>query len=190
MNSFISNARGVLALALVFGLFLTACEREPRVLAGYDPGTIEERYGLAGAYDDRVTTDHGALDSTIVPVKLSDGRTAQLVIPRRASTHRVYLQDSEGVHPIEVQSGVSRDEFVRSEPRIVERSVAAQPVAPDRAAEPRKKRSLEKEVLIVAGSAGAGAAIGAVAGGKKGAGVGALTGGVAGLIYDLATRKK
>ena len=40
------------------------------------------------------------------------------------------------------------------------------------------------------GSAGAGAAIGAVAGGKKGAAIGALSGGVAGLVYDLATRNK
>ena len=54
----------------------------------------------------------------------------------------------------------------------------------------RNKRNLQKEVLIVGGSAGAGAAIGAVAGGKKGAGIGALSGGVAGLVYDLATRNK
>jgi hypothetical protein len=53
-----------------------------------------------------------------------------------------------------------------------------------------KKRSWEKEVLIVGGSAGAGAAIGAVAGGKKGAAIGAVSGGVAGLVYDLATRNK
>jgi hypothetical protein len=54
----------------------------------------------------------------------------------------------------------------------------------------KKKRSLGKEALIVGGSAGAGAAIGAVAGGKKGAAVGAVSGGVAGLIYDIATRNK
>jgi hypothetical protein len=52
----------------------------------------------------------------------------------------------------------------------------------------QNKRSLQKSALIVGGSAGAGAAIGAVAGGKKGAGIGALSGGVAGLVYDLATR--
>ena len=54
----------------------------------------------------------------------------------------------------------------------------------------KKKRSWQKEALIIGGSAGAGAAIGAVAGGKKGAGIGALSGGVAGLVYDLATRNK
>jgi len=54
----------------------------------------------------------------------------------------------------------------------------------------KKNRSWEREVLIVGGSAGAGAAIGAVAGGKKGAGFGALSGGLAGLVYDMATRNK
>ena len=44
-------------------------------------------------------------------------------------------------------------------------------------------------MLIVRG-AGGGAAIGALAGGKKGAGVGAAAGGVGGLIYDLLTRDK
>jgi hypothetical protein len=42
----------------------------------------------------------------------------------------------------------------------------------------------------VAGGAGAGAAIGALAGGGKGAGIGALSGGVAGLIYDRVTAHK
>ena len=51
-------------------------------------------------------------------------------------------------------------------------------------------RSWEKELLIIGGSAGAGAAVGALTGGKKGAGIGAAAGGVGGLIYDLATRKK
>ncbi len=53
-----------------------------------------------------------------------------------------------------------------------------------------RHRSWEREVLIVAGSSGAGTAIGALAGGKKGAGIGALSGGIAGLAYDLATRNR
>jgi hypothetical protein len=51
-------------------------------------------------------------------------------------------------------------------------------------------RSTEKSALIVAGSAGTGAAIGAIAGGGKGAAIGALSGGAAGFIYDRMTANK
>jgi hypothetical protein len=52
------------------------------------------------------------------------------------------------------------------------------------------RRSTRASVGIVAGGAGAGAAIGALAGGGKGAGIGALTGGAAGFIYDRMTHNK
>ena len=52
------------------------------------------------------------------------------------------------------------------------------------------RRSTGKSVAIVAGSAGAGAAIGALAGGGKGAAIGAASGGVAGFIYDRFTANK
>jgi hypothetical protein len=54
----------------------------------------------------------------------------------------------------------------------------------------RYHRSTEKSALIVAGSAGTGAAIGAIAGGGKGAAIGALSGGAAGFIYDRLTANK
>lgn len=82
-----------------------------------------------------------------------------------------------------------------SRPRVV-RSVSPASVSPAYVAERdrdyivRKKRSTGKSVAIVAGSAGAGAAIGALAGGGKGAGIGALTGGAAGFIYDRLTHNK
>lgn len=48
-------------------------------------------------------------------------------------------------------------------------------------------RSTAKSAAIIAGSAGTGAAIGAIAKGGKGAAIGAIAGGVAGLIYDRLT---
>ena len=54
----------------------------------------------------------------------------------------------------------------------------------------RNRRTTGKSVAIVAGSAGVGAAIGALAGGGKGAAIGGLTGGAAGFIYDRLTHNR
>jgi len=61
---------------------------------------------------------------------------------------------------------VSRDQFIRSNPTVVERRAVPQS---------RKKRSWEKEALDYWRGRRAGAGIGALAGGKKGAGIGAAT---------------
>ena len=53
-----------------------------------------------------------------------------------------------------------------------------------------KKRPFKHSAAIVGGSAAAGAAIGALAGGGKGAAIGALAGGGGGLVYDRLTHKK
>jgi len=65
------------------------------------------------------------------------------------------------------------------------------PAVRDAYGEPvRHHRTNEQSALIVAGSAGTGAAIGAIAGGGKGAAIGAISGGAAGFIYDRLTANK
>jgi uncharacterized protein YcfJ len=56
---------------------------------------------------------------------------------------------------------------------------------PRRAA--RHRRSKKHSIEIVAGSAAAGAAIGAIAGGGKGAAIGGVSGAGAGFVYDRLT---
>ena len=172
------SARGLTTVALGISLS-SACARDVQTT---DPQKIDEQYGVAGSHVDEVMTPDGPMRGTVVPVTLADGRQAQLVIPsqRRNEPHPVYLRDEHGLlHPVQVKEHATREDIARA-PAIVERR-----------AEPNHahKRSWEQEALIIGGSAGAGTAIGAVAGGKKGAVVGATAGGIGGLIYDLATKK-
>ena len=169
----------VAPLVLLFGsaIGFVACDRG---VSANTPEKIEQQYGVSGAQRDDVSTPEGAISGTVVPVTLADGRKAQLFIPqqRRNDLHGVYLRDDEGLHPVRIRENATRGE-ISSAPAVVEK----------RSERPHEqKRSWEKDALIIGGSAGAGTAIGAVAGGKKGAAIGATAGGIGGLIYDLATR--
>ena len=55
----------------------------------------------------------------------------------------------------------------------------------DDVAASRQKRSWQKRALVIGGSSGAGAGIGALVGGKKGALIGAAIGGGAGTVYEM-----
>jgi hypothetical protein len=168
---------GVLVAVLALGIW--ALSRDTR-----NPEWLRDKYGVSDAFTQEVDTPDGTVTASLVPVNLTDGRTAYLVIPQRGGD-RLYLKDDNGVAPVETTDQViDKDRFVRSRPVIIEKPVTTTRVAPE------KRRSTRDEVLIVAGGAGAGAAVGGVAGGKKGAAVGAISGGVAGLVYDLATRNK
>src|SRR5437773_12020156 len=179
--------KSTLALMLMAILVAAACTNTS---ADVDPKTIEQKYGLSGGTIEEISTEDGKVQATVIPTTLDDGRRVQLLIPHQPiGDHQVYMRDGITITPLELSDPrVSKQQFVASQPRVLERRTAAP--APATTTTTKKKRSLEKEVLIVGGSAGAGAAIGAVAGGGKGAGIGALSGGVAGLVYDLATRNK
>lgn len=165
-------------MLLASATFTTACSRD---VAALSPQQVENDYGVAGAHTGTVATADGQVHGTLVPVTLADGRQAQLLIPPRSRNepHGVYLNDDQGLHPVELSPGTTRSDM-QTAPRVVARR--AEPAHTN-------KRSWEQEALIIGGAAGGGAGIGALAGGKKGAGVGAAVGGVGGLIYDLATRK-
>jgi hypothetical protein len=174
MNSFVLTAVTALVLVATIG-----CGRK---MDAVTPDQLQQQYGISDAYAGEVPTSDGPISGTLVPVTLPDGRKAQLFVPQqsRNDAHRVYLHDDQGLHPVRVRPNTTRDQ-ITSAPAVV-----------DRQPEPshKQKRSWEKDALIIGGSAGAGTAIGAVAGGKKGAAIGATAGGIGGLIYDLATRNK
>jgi len=175
------GVRVLASVGVICITFLTSSCTKQVDAEGMSPQALQDRYGIANAYAGQVATPQGTIKGTIVPVTLPDGRTGQLIVPENQDYHPAYLQDEQGVHPVALQPGLTREEVVSQPPHIVSRS-------PEHAH--AKQHPWEKDLLVIGGSAGGGAAIGAIAGGKKGAAIGAGAGGIGGLIYDLAEKKK
>jgi hypothetical protein len=157
--------------------------QQSRAQQGRDVQTVQQRYGVQGGYNTTALHPEGR-PTAAVPVYLDDGRngSGELLIPQTSEAHSLYYRDDSNgeVYPVRVAPGTKRSQIVQN-PRI-------QRYAPE--TQHGNRASWEKDALIIGGSTGAGAVIGAAAGGGKGAGIGAVAGGVGGLIYDLATQQK
>ena len=112
--------RAMLALMLTVLLSVAACSKAN---ADVDPKAIEQKYGLSGGYVDEISTEDGKVKATIIPTTLDDGRRVQLVIPHQPiGNHQVYMREGITITPLELSdSKLSKQQFVQSQPRIVER---------------------------------------------------------------------
>jgi hypothetical protein len=94
------------------------------------------------------------------------------IAPVAAPVRPAYYQPAYQTQPVAYEPApVARPAVVRSEAPVV--------------AERPAKRSWQKRAIVIGGSSGAGAGIGALIGGKKGALIGAAIGGGAGTVYEM-----
>ena len=109
----------MIALILV-SIGISACTKAS---ADVDPKAIEQKYGMSGGYVDQIDTESGKVQATIIPTMLDDGRRVQLIIPHEAiGDHQVYMRDGITVTPLELSDPrVSKQQFVESQPRVVDR---------------------------------------------------------------------
>ena len=152
--------KGMFASILMALLAISGCSKAS---ADTDPRAIEQKYGLSGGYVDQIETEDGRVTATIIPTTMDDGRKVQLLIPHQPiGDHQVYMRDGITITPLELADpNVSKQQFVQSQPRIVERRAAAPTSTAPNSTTPNstaprstaqsapQKRSLQKEILRI-----------------------------------------
>jgi hypothetical protein len=121
-----------------------------------------------------------------------EGQAASYVVDQSGRVTRIF--DEEPTERIAAYTRVARAELEPAlTPAIYQPAQAAAPrvaAAPVRARAPvvKKGPSWQKRALVIGGTAGAGAGIGALVGGKKGALIGAAVGGGGAALVDALKR--
>jgi hypothetical protein len=111
---------------------------------------------------------------TAVNCAFDASSAAPIASPARVAYREPVYRQAVAYEP----APVARPAVIRSE------SPAAEP-ATEVVAERKPTRSWQKRAIVIGGSSGAGAGIGAIIGGKKGALIGAAIGGGAGTVYEM-----
>src|SRR5262249_34613177 len=103
----------IVAIAVAGLTVLSVSCTKPVDAMSTTPQALQERYGITNASTGMVATPEGAIKGTIIPVTLANGRSAELIVPDNDNGyHAAYFRDDEGVHPIALQQGVTRDQLV------------------------------------------------------------------------------
>jgi hypothetical protein len=169
---------------LIIGAFVAVCglgiagwarkNDRPVANTAFSPAAnLTPVYSGNGPYDAQLQPDYGVSAPVPQPVYSTDGYYPSRMRP-------VYVRQNEVVEPVVVQQSAPAPR------RVYQGQGPVYYTDPPR----RRGRSKAHSVAIVAGTAGVGAAIGALAGGGKGAAIGALSGGGAGFVYDRLTHNK